>query len=193
MADYKNTENAYAMSKIRDMFALVPELAAEKERLFKRYSPDVANEKYSELQSRYRDANHEARNAVKEAIRAAHSRVEKSRSEMLHIGNAEEDFKLLSLPVTLSPSDLRAMVKRNEGNDLFARAVSQYAKDHNYNDSDFRLGTMPPFEEHHRQIDEADKHLMRYCEEDRLDVAINHDWRGLAFNRVDKEGLFANL
>ena len=46
MVDYKNTETSYAMSKIRDMFALVPELAAEKERLFKRYSPDVANEKY---------------------------------------------------------------------------------------------------------------------------------------------------
>lgn len=194
MANYKNADTFYAMKKIREMFALARELAPQIDRCKQRYTPELANEKIMEFRQQYRAANEEARQAVKEAIQAAHSRVEKARSEMLHIGNAEEDFKLLALPVTLSRNELRAMVKRNEGNVLFARAVSQYAKDHQYDDPDFRRMNNPlPFEDHHRNIDDAGQQLMRYVEEDRLDVVLNNDWRGRAFAKADEMGLYANM
>lgn len=194
MANYKNVDTFYAMKKIREMFALARELATQIDRCKQRYSPELANEKIMEFRQQYRDASEEARQAVKEAIQAAHSRVEKARSEMLHIGNAEEDFKVLALPVTLSRAELRAMVKRNEGNALFARAVAQYAKEHKYDDPDFRVLANPlPFEDHHHNIDAAGQQLMRYVEEDRLDVVLNNDWRGRAFAKADEMGAFENL
>lgn len=52
------------------------------------------------------------------------------------IGEAEEDCRLLSLPVDLSPDELRLMVKRNEGNVLFGRAVAKYAREHGYDQKD---------------------------------------------------------
>lgn len=194
MPDYKYAETSYAMRKIREMFSLANELAPQIERCKQRYSAELANEKIMEFRQQYRTANEEARKAVKEAIQAAHDRVESARSEMLHMGNAEEDFKLLALPVTLSRDELRAMVKRNEGNVLFSRAVSQYAKDHGYDDRDFRVLANPlPFEERHLDIDSAGTTLMRYCEEDRLDVALSNDWRERAFSKVDALGLYVNL
>ena len=151
------------MKKIRDMFALAQELAPQIDRCKQRYSRELANEKIMEFHQQYRDANHEARNAVKEAIQAAHSRVEKARSEMLHMGNSEEDFKLLALPVTLSRDELRAMVKRNEGNVLFARAVAQYAEEHKYDDPDFRALANPlPFNEELQRAVKAEEPL-QYC------------------------------
>lgn len=194
MPDYKYAETSYAMRKIREMFSLANELAPQIERCKQRYSADVANEMIMELQAQYREANQAARDAVNAAVKAAHDRVESARSEMLHMGNAEEDFKLLALPVTLSRDELRAMVKRNEGNVLFSRAVSQYAKDHGYDDRDFRVLANPlPFEERHLDIDSAGTTLMRYCEEDRLDVALSNDWRERAFSKVDALGLYVNL
>lgn len=194
MANYINADTFYAMKKIREMFALVDELAPQIERCKQRYSQEPANQRIMELHEQYRAANHEARNAVSEAIKAAHNRVENSRADALHVGNAEEDFKLLSLPLTLSRDELRAMVKRNEGNALFARAVSQYAKDHQYDDADFRhMSTPLPFNAQHQNIDAAGQQLMRYCEEDRLDVAIANNWRVRAFNKADEMGLFETL
>lgn len=194
MANYKHAETAYAMRKIREMFALAKELAPQIDRCKQRYSPELANQKIMEFHQQYRAANHEARKAVKEAIQAARNRVEKARSEMLHIGNAEEDFKLLALPVTLSRDELRAMVKRNEGNALFARAVSQYAHEHKYEEPDFRALANPlSFNDDLYTADEAFSHLMRYCEEDRLDAVLQNDWRALAFAEVEEKGLFENL
>ena len=194
MPDYKYAETSYAMRKIREMFALAKELAPQIERCKQRYSAELANEKIMEFRQQYRNANEEARKAVKDAALAARARVERARSDMLHIGNAEEDFKLLALPVTLSRDELRAMVKRNEGNALFARAVSQYAKDHQYDDADFRhMSTPLPFNAQHQNIDAAGQQLMRYCEEDRLDVAIANNWRVRAFNKADEMGLFETL
>ena len=194
MANYKNVDTFYAMKKIRDMFALARELAPQIDRCKQRYSRELANEKIMEFHQQYRDANHEARKAVKEAIQAARNRVEKSRSDMLHIGNAEEDFKVLALPVTLSRDELRAMVKRNEGNVLFARAVAQYAEEHKYDDPDFRALANPlPFNEELQYINDAEAMLMRYCEEDRLDAVITNDWRASAFATVDEMGAFENL
>lgn len=194
MANYKNADTFYAMKKIRDMFALARELAPQIDRCKQRYSPELANEKIMEFQQQYRAANEEARQAVKEAIQAARNRVENARSEMLHIGNAEEDFKVLALPVTLSRDELRAMVKRNEGNVLFARAVAQYAEKHKYDDPDFRTLANPlPFNEELQYINDAEALLMRYCEEDRLDAVITNDWRASAFATVDKMGAFENL
>ena len=194
MANYKHAETAYAMRKIREMFALAKELAPQIDRCKQRYSPELANQKIMEFHQQYRAANHEARKAVKEAIQAARNRVEKARSEMLHIGNAEEDFKVLSLPVTLSRDELRAMVKRNEGNVLFARAVAQYAEAHKYDDRDLRAMANPlPFNEELQYINDAEAHLLRYCEEDRLDAVLQNDWRALAFAEVEGKGLFDNL
>lgn len=194
MPDYKYAETSYAMRKIREMFALANELAPQIERCKQRYSAELANEKIMEFRQQYRTANEEARKAVKNAAQAARARVERARSDMLHIGNAEEDFKLLALPVTLSRDELRAMVKRNEGNYLFARAVSQYAHEHKYEEPDFRALANPlSFNDDLHTADEAFSHLMRYCEEDRLDVVIANDWHARAFNKVDALGLYVNL
>lgn len=194
MANYKNVDTFYAMKKIREMFALARELGQQIDRCKQRYSPELANQKIMEFHQQYRAANQEARKAVKEAIQAARNRVEKARSDMLHIGNAEEDFKVLSLPVTLSRDELRAMVKRNEGNVLFARAVAQYAEAHKYDDPEFRALANPlPFNEDLQYIGDAEAHLMRYCEEDRLDAVLQNDWRALAFSEVEEKGLFENL
>lgn len=194
MAYYKNNDTSYAMKKIREMFALAQELAPQIDRCKQRYSPELANEKIMEFQQQYSAAREEARQAVKEAIKAARNRVEKARGEMLHIGNAEEDFKVLALPVTLSRDELRAMVKRNEGNVLFARAVAQYAEKHDYNDNDLRALAAPmSFNDELQAIDDMGAHLMRYCEEDRLNVAIANDWRARAFAMAEEKGLFDTL
>lgn len=194
MANYKHVETAYAMRKIREMFALAKELAPQVDRCKQRYSPELANEKIMEFHQQYRAANQEARKAVTEAVQAARARVERARSEMLHIGNAEEDFKVLALPVTLSRDELRAMVKRNEGNVLFARAVAQYAENHKYDDPDFRTLANPlPFNDQLHDIDSAFVQLMNYCEEDRLDAVVTNDWRASAFATVDEMGLFENM
>ena len=165
MPDYKYAETSYAMRKIREMFSLAKELATQIERCKQRYSAELANEKIMEFRQQYRNANEEARRAVKDAAHAA-----------------------------LSRDELRAMVKRNEGNALFARAVSQYAHEHKYEEPDFRALANPlPFNDDLHTVDEAFTHLMRYCEEDRLDVVIANDWHARAFNKVDEIGLYVNM
>lgn len=194
MANYKHIDTSNAMNKIREMFALARELAPQIDRCKQRYSPELANQKIMEFHQQYRAANQEARNAVKAAIGAARQRVENARSEMLRIGNAEEDFKVLALPVTLSRDELRAMVKRNEGNVLFARAVAQYAKEHNYDDRDFLALVLPPsFDAQIRDIEHAGMRLMRYCEEDNLDVVLSNGGRARSFGAAERMGDFENL
>lgn len=193
MPNYKYPTTATAMDKIRDTIAMVPVMASEIERIKSRYAPAIAEEKISGLCNQYRDACRSAHASVKEAISAAHERVEEKRSAMLHLGNAEEDFKLLALPVTLSRNELRVMLKRNEGNEMFARAVGQYAQEHNYDEPDFRALGTDEFEMQHQNIDDAGRQLLHYCEDDRLGAAIANDWRGLAFNTVEALGLFDDL
>ncbi len=194
MANYRYSTTSDAMTKIRKMYALLHELGTEKDRISKRYSPDVAKPMLDKINAQYREANQAARDAVNAAIKAAHARVDNARSEMLHMGNAEEDFKLLSLPITFSRDELREMVKRNEGNVLFGRAVAEYAKDHKYEDPDIcALANPLPFDKQHHDIDAAGQQLMKYCEEDRLDVARSDVWRERAFSKVDEMGLYANL
>lgn len=194
MANYKHDATAKAAAAIRSMFALSHELEKEQARIKARYAPDIAYEKLQALNAQYKQSAEAAQQAVQAAVSAAHDRLEQEQAAMLTLGNAEEDYKLLALPVNLTPDELRVMAKRNENNPLFKRAVAKYAEDHHYDAADLRSyasGVSP--KEQHRLIDEMGSQLTTYCEETRLNSVITHDWREAAFAACENRGLFDNL
>ena len=194
MADYRHHETKAAMEAIRSMHKLLSDMRIELDRAQARYSHEVYLQIKDKLAAKYKEATAAARNAVTTAIKAAYDRNDRHCNDLLKIGNAEEDFKLLSPPITLTNTELVTLLNRNEGNALFARAVSVYADQHGYNDPVFRIArTRGTIEGNTALLADAEAKLMCYCEMGDIDQALSSNWQIEAFKAVDEKGLFANL
>lgn len=120
--------------------------------------------------------------------------MDQAASSALSIGDAEEAFKLLSLPVSLSVSELRTLLARHPGNMLFGRAVAQYAKDHGYEDRNLlaMAGGYVSAEAGKNQINGMYDIVQRYGADVPLSVAGQNP-QIRAFKRMEAEGCFDRL
>jgi len=194
MNTYKHAKTGEAIKALLEYHNMAETLKEELEQAKKRYSPEVYEQKQKEAQDKFLPFFSAAKLAIDAAAKDMKERGEKAALHALSIGSAEEDFKMLSLPVNLSPDELRMMLKRNEGNVLFARAVGEYAQKHNYNGADCR--DLSALRAHSNAINDAlklseefERILSNYLVSDKLShMAAN--WQKHALERVDAEGLF---
>lgn len=180
-----------AVTAIREMFAYRRELLKDLDYVKKNYNQQAIAERTAQMNGKYLEKVAFARDQIKAAMQTQRRIIDEERAAMLTVGNAEEDFKLLALPVTLTRDELRIMVQRNQGNALFARAVAKYAQDHGYEDKDFRIMNIPEtFHEQYRNISDAETLLLRYCAEENF----QHDNHGeKALEMCIEKGLFGDV
>lgn len=191
---YVHSSTAEAMAAVRKALRAAVELTEKAEKAKKRYSDQIYTAMEKELNEQYSNLCADARHALEKARQASLARVDQAVANALSIGDAEEDFKLLSLPVTLSENELRALLARHPDNMLFGRAVAQYAADHGYNDPDLRVRGQIHVNTGNakNQINGAYDIVLRYVSDDRLSMQRQNP--GVrAFERMEAEGLFDNL
>lgn len=131
---YVHSSTAEAMAAVREALQAAEDLSEKLKQAKQRYSDQVAATIEKDLNNQYSTACMNAKYALERARRASLDRVDQAVSSALSIGDAEEDFKLLALPVNLSANELHTLLARHPDNMLFARAVAQYAKDHGHED-----------------------------------------------------------
>lgn len=129
MNTYKHESTRKAVEAVYNFFEKLEgyreELKSAKEN---HGSGSVYHKKALEIQREFENTQLETFAAIENAAKEAKNRAAMERAKLLSVGNAEKDFALLALPVKLTSEELHVMVKRNEGNFLFARAVGEYAE-----------------------------------------------------------------
>lgn len=75
-------------------------------------------------------ATERTRQKIDAYMESVAARAEDMFVDALHVGEAEEDYKLLALPTELTAEELAALIKRNSKNHLFLRSAAKYAQDH---------------------------------------------------------------
>lgn len=131
----KYTETRNAVEALQNCYAeairVVDDLRKAKERLsaaaFEKYADTAAHE--------FAHVMRDTREKLSAAKKAAHARADALKCSYATVGDAEEDYKLLQLPVTLSADELRTLAQRHNGDVLFLRAVSEYAQRKGYTDA----------------------------------------------------------
>ena len=97
-----------------------------------RYKEPEQMKRRNNYASKYADTWISANTAISNLEKDIESRKAEALNKALTDKGAEDDFRLLALPVTLSPNDLRVMLERSGSNMLFCRAVAEYADRHGY-------------------------------------------------------------
>lgn len=118
--------------KMRDLYDLADYLQDQEARQKSKLSESGLMELRSQLQEKYAAAREAVKAAEVEILAELQAAAEREAINMLSVGNAENDFKLLSLPVKLSENELLTLAKKNKDNALFVRAVVEYAGRHGY-------------------------------------------------------------
>lgn len=93
---------------------------------------EVAEAKIANLRKEYAESYSAACQAMGAMWKSSFELIDKIEASHLTATGAEEDFKILALPVTLTQKELQIMAARNKGNTLFLRAVKEYAENHGY-------------------------------------------------------------
>ena len=96
------------------------------------HKKEVAEAKIANLRKEYAESYSAACQAMGAMWKSSIELVDKIEASHLTATGAEEDFKILALPVTLTQKELQIMAERNKGNTLFLRAVKEYAEKHGY-------------------------------------------------------------
>lgn len=194
MNQYRHAKTGEAIKALLEYHNTAETLKAELEAAKKRYSSEVYAQKQQEAQDKFLPFYSAARLAIDAAVKDMKERSEKAALDALSIGNAEEDFKILAMPVKLSPTELRLMLKRNEGNALFARAVGEYAQKHDYTGADYRdfsafRAPATTISDSLNRSEEFTRVLSNYLVSDNLS-RMTTNWQKTALERVDAEGIF---
>lgn len=133
--DYKYQATRNAMQTVHEFQQMRTTLREEYAAAAKQYNEKELARRCEGYANEYNESLQKVLAALK-ALEADIATRKTSRiNKALALGTAEEDFKLLSLPVTLSADDLRVLLSRNAENVLFCRAVAEYAKNKEYNDA----------------------------------------------------------
>lgn len=127
---YQSTEKAIeAVQELQNVRCEIQDAMKGDARLYKESEQMKRRNGYA---SKYADAWIRADTAIGDLEKAIEERNAEAVNKALTDKGAEEDFRLLALPVTLTPNDLRVMLKRSGSNMLFCRAVAEYADKHGY-------------------------------------------------------------
>lgn len=127
---YTHSTTGAAVRAIFNLFNLGAELNEKLKTARRDLSAERYKERYDAYHLEFQTARSNAFQTVLEACDAIPGYVNASKSRDLNIGDAENDLKLLALPVTLSGEDLALMLERNQDNMIFFRAVTDYARAH---------------------------------------------------------------
>ncbi len=193
---FKHESTRQAVEALCDLYAEAQRLHDELNAARQRYRPDVFKEIEETKQKDFNRTLSQAMEVVKTAKAAAYERADSMKGDHLTMGDAEEDFKLLSLPVTLSPDELRALAKRHEGNVLFSHAVGEYAEAKGYNDARDLL-TLQSVRSEYKELQEKadvlsswlDKYSPKFTN---IHSVANEAGNGTILQRFEKDGLFAD-
>lgn len=195
MNTYKTAKIAEAVKALMDYHNAATQRLAELDKAKQRYSPEVYRDKETEATTAFFPFYTAAKEAIDEAVKELNQRAEQARNDYLSIGDASADYQLLSLPVTLTPDDLRTLVKRNEGNALFARAVGLYAKEHGYNehkDLAALVDARGPYDMHIANANNVRDILCKCLASDNL-AGMRGNFNGELLARIDAEGILSEV
>lgn len=135
---YTHSTTGAAVRAIFNLFNLGAELNEKLKTARRDLSAERYKERYDAYHLEFQTARSNAFQTVLEACDAIPGYVNASKSRDLNIGDAENDLKLLALPVALSGEDLALMLERNLDNMIFVRTVTEYAQKHGL-DTDARF------------------------------------------------------
>lgn len=126
---YVETENS--IKAVKNHLILVATLAEDHTNDEKLYLPREVESRDMQRRERFKNSYEKVVKTLLDMRSAYEKAIEKSNDPTNTLKlSAEEDFKMLTLPVTLTVEELITLVNRNLDNDLFKRAVREYAEKH---------------------------------------------------------------
>lgn len=156
---------------------------------------EAADKECDRLNAEYRESYLAAHEALRAMWAGSFANVDEIESAHITVGKAEEDFKLLSLPVTLTTKELRILAEKHKDNVLFLRAVKEYAEKHNYSEKDFaalEYASLPNFAAVRNTISNLQNQIEKYYfHAETLSSYQPHN--ADVFSRVEETGCFDNL
>lgn len=197
--DYKYQATKNAMQAVHDFQQTRTSLRARVAEAAKKYNEKALVSYCEGCAEEYNESLQKVLAALKALEADISTRRTSKINKALAIGAAEEDFKLLSLPVTLSADDLRVLLARNAENPLFRRAVAEYAKGKGYTDAKDLLAVSENIHAGSRAGEELCAWLRNVTEvpNDRLANSAtirNHlEGKGCARNVTTQSSLFYDL
>lgn len=200
MKTYTHSSTAGAVTAILNLFSVGRETLEALEAARRDLSAERYQEREAELMQRFRNARSAAYDKVMDASRALKQYAQASKSRDITIGQAEEDFKLLGLPVPLTAEDLALMVERNLDNAMFFRAAQDYAAKHGL-DKDPRFGQAASKgleaaqkRDYDAHADTLSTYLQSYFPAESIvwDKSALESQRG-SFQTIEENGLLARL
>lgn len=156
---------------------------------------EAADKECARLNAEYRESYFAAQEAMQALWAGSFANVDEIEASHITTGKAEEDFKLLSLPVTLTMQELRRLAEKHKDNALFIRAVKEYAVKHDYSADDFKAlehAVMPDFAGARKVISDFQQQIEKYYLP--ADSLIHYDpYNAEVFSRVEETGCFDKL
>lgn len=195
MRTYEKDHVRKGITAITAHFAIADELYRRAKEYRIAYKKEVAEGKIAKLRKEYAESYSAACQAMDEMWKASFELIDKIEASHLTATGAEEDFKVLTLPVTLTQKELQIMAERNKGNSLFLRAVKEYAEKHNYSTQVFsglEFASTPNFAESRQMLAALKKQVEGYYLPCRS-LDTYDPYKAAIFSKVEETGCFDNL
>ena len=128
MKTYTHSITRESVQAIASLYEKATAINAQLNDARKAMSAQYYQAKEAELFAAFRAAALDARVKVRDNMEALKSIARDGKMKSLLAENAEEEYKLLSLPVTLTEEELAMLLDRHQGNSLFTRAVKEYVQ-----------------------------------------------------------------
>lgn len=129
MKSYTHSQTYDAVAAVVNLFAKAAtmnnQLKAAREAMSAKYYQDEE----AKVFETFRNDVMQTRLKIREKVEALQDIARSNKMKnLVKAGNNEEDFNLLTLPVTLTEEELTMLVDRHLGNELFVRAVKEYVE-----------------------------------------------------------------
>ena len=161
MSEMKNVAAA-----LREYFETVTKMRTSYAEAEKACSQSVLEELRESHNRQFKNAIRKANDEIAAACDRILAEGEKAHADYLSLGDAEADYKMLSMPIKLSESDLLTMADKHPNNLLFRRTVAQYAEKQGYHHPGFlaMAAEKGKHEMAQEQVRTLKSTLGRYCQ-----------------------------
>lgn len=142
LKEYKRDYVNSGVTALGAFFEKAQELSIEAVNARKNYAGERLGRELAKLENEYSAAYKNAVFAMERMWTEARERLSSGQMEHLHNRDCDDDFKLLTLPVTLTEKELMHLAEKHQSNPLFIRAIIEYAQQKKYDDKPFKAVNM---------------------------------------------------